>query len=58
MQRLSPDSSPGSQRDFKTTIDGLMEGLAAAAGADAGALYLLDADHGDLALVGGWGLPD
>lgn len=58
MQRLSPESPPGSQRDFKTTIDGLMEGLAAAAGADAGALYLLDADHGDLALAGGWGLPD
>ncbi len=45
------------RRDLQTTLDGLVDGLAAAAGAEAGALYLLDVDHGDLALVGGAGLP-
>ncbi|HQZ69777.1 MAG TPA: ATP-binding protein [Anaerolineae bacterium] len=60
MQR-SPSAAPpvpaAPRRDLQTTLDGLMDGLAAAAGAEAGALYLLDVDHGDLALVGGSGLP-
>lgn len=52
-----PRLSPTPQRNLQATLDGLLEALAVAAGADAAALYLLDDAHGDLALVSGWQLP-
>ena len=45
------------QRDLKATLDGLVAVAVGAVRADAAAIYLRDAEHGDLALAAALGLP-
>lgn len=57
MPQLALSAAPPPRRDLQATLDGLLEGLAAAGGADTAALYLLDDQHGDLVLSSAWRLP-
>jgi PAS domain S-box-containing protein len=52
-RRPVSDEGPGSgpQRDLAATLAGLLASAVAAAGAETGAIYLRDADQGDLELV-------
>ncbi len=52
-----PPAGPPPTRELAATLGGLLAGTIAAAGADAGAIYLRDADQGDLELARGQGLP-
>ncbi|RIL09719.1 hypothetical protein DCC79_10200 [bacterium] len=57
MEPAHPEPRPGVRRDLSATLDGVLGVACLAARADAGAVYLRDAEHGDLRLVAARGLP-